>query len=153
MHLSIAIPAILHHEEVSDQPKAEPNLVPIASFSGTFGKTQQLWNTTQKECYAVYWSNKKFSFYLASTKCMLYCDHKPLTLFITSGMSSPVLDHWALELQQFDIQFKHISGKKNIVVDAISQLRTLGLYQDNGNDDIMAWEDDLVKTSWRRSMP
>ena len=60
-------------------------------------------------------------------------------------MSSPVLDHWALELQQFDIQFKHISGKRNVVADTISQLRTLGLYQDNGNDDITTREDDVVE--------
>ena len=60
-------------------------------------------------------------------------------------MHSPVLDHWALELQQFDIQFKHISGKKNVVVDAISRLRTLVLYQDNGNDDIATTDDDVVE--------
>ena len=43
---------------------------------------------------------------------MLYCDPMPLAPFFTTGMSSPVLDQWALELQQFDIQFKHILGKK-----------------------------------------
>ena len=116
---------ILHQEEVSDQPNAEPNLVPIAYFSGSFSKTQQLWNTTQKECYAVYWSIQKCSCYLAGTKCTLYCDYKLLASFFTTGMSSPVLSHWALELQQFDIQFIQISGKRNIVADAISWLRTL----------------------------
>ena len=47
---------ILHQEEVCDWPNVEPNPVPIAYFSGSFSKTQQLWNTTQKECYAVYQS-------------------------------------------------------------------------------------------------
>ena len=60
-------------------------------------------------------------------------------------MSSPVLDCWALELQQFDIQFKHILGKRNIVAHAISQFRTLGLYQNNGNDDITPTENVVVK--------
>ena len=70
----------------------------------------------------------------------------PQTLapFSTTGISSPVLDHWALELQQFDIQFKHISGKKNVVADATSRLRTLGLYQDNGNDDLAKTDNDVV---------
>ena len=138
--------SILHQEEVSNQPEVEPNLVSIAYFSDTFGKTQELWNTTQKECYTVYWSIQKFSFYLAGTKCTLYCDHKPLTPFSTTGMSRPVLDCWALELQQFDIQFKHILGKRNIVAVTISWLRTLGLFQDNGNDDIMPTEDDAVES-------
>ena len=45
---------ILPQEEKSKTPNAEANLIPIAYFSGTFSRTQQLWNTTQKECYAVY---------------------------------------------------------------------------------------------------
>ena len=44
-------------------------------------------------------------------------------------MTSHVLDHWALELQQFNIKFEHLQGNKNIVADAISRL--IGLYQDN----------------------
>ena len=105
---------------------------------------QKLWNTTQKESYTIYRSIQKFSFYLAATKCILYCDHKPLTPFFTMGISSLVLDHWALELQQFNIQFKHISGKKNVVANAISRLRTLGLYQCNGNTDLAKRDDDIV---------
>ena len=59
-------------------------------------------------------------------------------------MSNPVLDHWALELQQFDIQFKHILGKNNVVADAISRLRTLGLYEDNGNYNVATTDDAIV---------
>ena len=121
-----------------------PNLVPIAYFSDSFSKMQQLWNTSQKECYAVYRSIQKFSFYLAGTKCTLYCNHKPLAPFFTTDMSSLVLDCWVLELQQFDIQFEHISGKKNVVTDVISSLRTLGLYQDNGSDDLAKTDDNIV---------
>ena len=67
---------------------------------------------------------------------MLYHDHKPVVPFFHTGMSSPILDRWALDLQQFHIEFQHIQGKTNIVADAISQLRMLGLYQDNDNKDI-----------------
>ena len=87
---------------------------------------------------------KSFPFYLAGTNCILYCDQKPLAPFFTTGMSHPVLDCWALELQQFDIQFKHILGKKNDVADAISRLRNLGLYQDNGSEDLAKTDDDVV---------
>ena len=128
--------SVLHQEEAPNKAHTVPKLVPITYFSGLFSKMQQLWKTTQKECYAVYRSTQKFSFYLTGTKCILYCNHKPLAPFFTTGMSSPVLDHWALELQQFDIWFEHISGKKNVVANAISSLRTLGLYQDNGNTDL-----------------
>ena len=37
------------HQEKEGQPNAgEPELILIAYFSGTFNKTQQLWNTTQR---------------------------------------------------------------------------------------------------------
>ena len=67
---------------------------------------------------------------------MLYCEHKPLGPFFTIGMSSPVYDKWALELQQFAIKFQHIQGKKIVVANAVSRLRMLGLCQDNGNEDV-----------------
>ena len=93
----------------------------------------------------VYRSIQKFTFYLTCTKCMLSCDHKPLAPYFTTGNSSPVLDRWALELQRFDIKFQHIQGKKNVVANLISRLRTLGLYQDNGNNDVQLTLEAVVK--------
>ena len=103
---------ILHQEKEGQADTDEPELIPIKYFSGTFNKTQQFWNTTQKECYAVYQSVQKFAFYLTGVDCTLYCDHIPLTPFFTTGMSSHILDQWALELQQFNMKFEHIQGKK-----------------------------------------
>ena len=113
------------HQEKDDEPDT---LIPIAYLSGSFSKTQQLWNTTQKECYAVCKSVKRFSF-ISWAECTLYCDHKPLASFLTTGMSSHVLDRWALELQQFNIKFNHIEGKKNVVADTISRLKATNLYE------------------------
>ena len=62
-----------------------------------------------------------------------------------TGMSSHVLDHWALELQQFNVKFEHILGKKNVVADVISRLRSYGLYQDNNNEDIQLSLEDAVE--------
>ena len=69
---------ILHQEKERQADIDEPEVIMIAYFSGTFNKTQQLWNTTQKECYAVYKSYQKFAFYLTDTDCTMYCNHKPL---------------------------------------------------------------------------
>ena len=144
---------ILHQKEIPKEVNVVCNLVPISHFSGLFNKTQQMCNLTQKECYRVYRWIQKCLLYLAGTKCTLYCKHKPLAPFFTTGMSSLALDCWALDLQKFDIQFKHISGKKNVVADAISWLRTLGLYQDNDNDDLAKTDDDMVDNVRKRFMP
>ena len=145
MHPKHSYSGILHQVETPNHPDGKVNLIPITYFSGSFRRTLQLWNTTHKECYAVYWSIQKFVFYIAGTKCTLYCDHKLLDPFFTMGMSSPVLDRWALELQQFDIKFQHIQGKKNVVADAVSRLRILGLYQDSSNEDVSPTVDDVIE--------
>ena len=85
-------------------------------LSGSFGRTQQLWKTTRRSVRQFIGQFRNLlSTY--STKCTLYCDHKPLALFFTTAMSSPMLDRWALELQKFDIRSQHIQGKKNVVAD------------------------------------
>ena len=38
--------SILHQEGVPKETNMVPNLVPMAYFSGSFSKTQKLWNTT-----------------------------------------------------------------------------------------------------------
>ena len=60
-------------------------------------------------------------------------------------MSNHILDQWALELQQFNIKFEHIQGKKNIVTDAISRLRTFGLYYNHDNEETQLSLEDVVK--------
>ena len=67
------------------QDKEPAQLIPMAYFSGSFNSTQQLWNITQKECYTVFKSINKFSFYLTGAECTLYCDHKLLAPFLTTG--------------------------------------------------------------------
>ena len=93
---------ILH--QVQDEELDQ--LIPIAYFSESFNQTQQLWNVTQKECYAVYRSINKFSFYLTGAECILYCDHKPLAPFLMAGMKSKTMDRWAPKLQQYTIKFQ-----------------------------------------------
>ena len=87
----------------------------------------------------------KFAFYLEGTKCTSYCNLKPLALFFTTCRSSLILDRWALELQQFNIKFQHMQGKKNVVADTVSQLRMLGLFQDIDNEDIPTSTEDVVE--------
>ena len=81
-----------------------------------------------KEAYAAYWSVQKFQFYLGGALCYLHCDHKPLMPFFLANMKNPTLNRWALELNEYNIVFKHIAGKKNVVADAISRLKQKNLY-------------------------
>ena len=128
MHLSIVI-QVYCIKEVSDQPKVAPNLVPIAHFSNSFSKTTAVEHYPTGLLCSLSVHSKIFILPSRHEIHTAPCDQKPLALFFTTGMSSPVLDCWALELQQYNIQFEHISGKKNVVADTIYWLKTLGLYQ------------------------
>ena len=81
-----------------------------------------------KEAYVAYRSIQKFQFYLGETLCYLHCNHKPLVPFFLGNMKNPTPNGWALELNEFNIVFKHIAGKRNVVLDAISGLKQKSLY-------------------------
>ena len=49
---------ILHQEETPNHPGEEVNIIPIAYFSGSFGRTQQPWNDTKR---SVMWSTSPFN--------------------------------------------------------------------------------------------
>ena len=90
--------------------------------------------------------SKKFLFYSAGTKCTLYCDHKPLTPFITTGMSSPVLNWLGFgAAESLTSSLNTSQARQNVVADTISRLRILGLYQDNGNNDIATTDYNMVE--------
>ena len=110
--------------EVPGGPGVEVSLIPIAYFLGSFGGAWQLWGTA----WGVVWSTSPFI--LAGAGCAMCCGHRPLAPFFMAGVSSPVLNRWALKLQQLNIKFEYIQDKKSVVADKVSWLRSLGLYQD-----------------------
>ena len=60
-------------------------------------------------------------------------------------MSSHVSDRWALELQQFNITFEHIQGKKNMVANAISWLMTFVLYHNSNYEEVQQLLKDTIE--------
>ena len=100
----------------------DKDIRPVTYFSGTFTAQNKSWCATEKEAYAVLKNIQRFDYYLQGTKCTLRCDHKPLEPFLSRGMKIAKLDRWALLLQEYHITSIHISGKDNILADAISQL-------------------------------
>ena len=45
-------------------------------------------------------------------------------------MKSKTMDRWAPKLQQYNVKFKHVAGKENVVADAISCLKVANLYEE-----------------------
>ena len=51
---------------------------PVACISGSFSQSQCRWPAITKECFSVFMSIKKFSFYLRSASLLVCSDHKLL---------------------------------------------------------------------------
>ena len=67
-------------------------------------------------------SVKKLTYYLRDSKILLRSDHLPLKKFLLMNTKNDMVNNWAMELQQFPIQFEYIEGIKNILADTMSRL-------------------------------
>ena len=49
-------------------------------------------------------------------------DHLPLKKFIRKMTLNNTVNNWSTEIESFNINFVHISGKANVLVDTLSRL-------------------------------
>jgi transposase InsO family protein len=102
--------------------KTREVLHPITYKSGLFHGSQLNWATLTKEAYAIYMSVKKLSYYLEDADITLRSDHLPLKRFLEKNTLNNKVNNWAVELEQYRIQFEYIKGIKNTLADTMSRL-------------------------------
>ena len=80
------------------------------------------WSTYEQEAYAIYEALKKFQYLLRDIEFELRTDHRNL-IYINdhAGTSNKVLN-WKLEIQQYNMNIKHIDGIRNVVADIWSRI-------------------------------
>ena len=109
------------HTSVIDGKEVTTNH-PVSFVSGMFCGSQLNWAAMTKEAYAIYMTVKKSTFYLTSQEITLRSDHLPLKKFLNHKTLNNTVDNWAVEIESFKINFVHIAGKDNILVDTLSRL-------------------------------
>ena len=95
---------------------------PVLYVSGLFHGSQLNWAALTKEAYAIYMSVKKSTFYLTGHEITLRSDHLPLKKFLRKMMLNNMVNNWSTEIERFNINFVHISGKANVLADMLSRL-------------------------------
>ena len=75
-----------------------------------------------KEAYAIYMTVKKSTFYITGHDITLRSDHLPLNKFLKQMMLNNTINNWAMEIESCKINFIHIAGKDNVLVDMLSRL-------------------------------
>ena len=87
-----------------------------------FTETQRKCSTTEQEEYGIYYTVTKWNYYLQGTDITVRKDHKPLVKFLNGKNAINKVKRWGLELANYNITFKWISGAKNTAADCLSRL-------------------------------
>ena len=106
---------IFLHTDVSDyaigaylfQVK-EGKEIPIRFMSKTLAGAQIRWSTIEKECFAMYYSLKKFADLLLGVPFVLRTDHRNL-LYLNEAGSAKVT-RWKIEIQNYNFRIEHIQA-------------------------------------------
>lgn len=79
------------------------------------------YHSNEKEVLACVFALTRWRVYLLGRHFTVHTDNKALTYINTCRLLSPRIARWVLALQEFDFSIEHISGKDNIVADALSR--------------------------------
>ena len=97
---------------------------PVCYFSKKFNKHQRNYSTVEKECLALILSLRHFDVYVSSPAhtVTVYTDHDPLTFLNKMRNSNKKLLRWALTLQEYPLEIRHIKGSENVIADTLSRI-------------------------------
>lgn len=97
---------------------------PVCYFSKKFQKHQKAYSTIEKEALALVLALNNFEVYIGSSSypITVYTDHNPLIFIHRMRNSNQRLMRWALFVQAFNLDMKHVAGKNNVLADAMSRI-------------------------------
>ena len=93
---------------------------PIGFMSKTLKRAERRWTTTERECYAIYMTLRKFEYLIRDIPFKLYTDHENLK-YLNVPPSNKVL-RWKLAIQEYNFKLNYIKGENNVVADGFSRL-------------------------------
>ena len=96
--------------------------LPLSFMSVKLTPAQVKYSAFDKELLAAYTAVRKFSHYLEGRRFVIYTDHKPLTFaMVSSTRYSPRQERHLSYLAEFTTDIRHVSGRDNVVADALSR--------------------------------
>ena len=104
------------------QKDKEGVLHPVSYASTKFKPYQKQYSTIEKEAVALLMALEKFEVYIDNNrKVVVYSDHNPLQFVKNFRNKNVRLMRWALALQRFNIEIRHIKGSLNLIADNLSR--------------------------------
>ena len=94
----------------------------ISFASRTLNQCEKNYNVTEKELLSVVFACSKFRTYILGYPVTIRTDHKSISFLRRCKLSHGQLARWVLALQEYNLQWEYIPGKKNVVADVLSRI-------------------------------
>ena len=104
------------------QEDEEGNQLVISFASRVLNSCERNYNITEKELLSVVFACNKFRTYILGYSIPVRTDHKSISFLKNCKLSHGRLTRWILALQEYNIRWEYIPGKKNIAADVLSQI-------------------------------
>ena len=100
---------------------------PLAFFSKKMSVRESAWPTYYRELLAIYVAVQHFRYMLEGNCFTIYTDHKPLIYAFQQKREKlpPVQSNQLSFISEFSTDIQHISGKDNVVADALSRIEAI----------------------------
>ena len=106
------------------QDDSEGTEKPVSYFSKKLNKYQKKYSTIEKEALSLILALQQFEVYLTNSNgdITVYTDHNPLVFLDRFKTKNSRLFRWSLMIQPYALKMVHVSGKNNIIADALSRV-------------------------------
>ena len=103
----VGVGAVLMQEQDGD-------LFPVSYASRKLLDREQKYSVVERECLALAWAVKKFSYYLYGTKFTYQTDHYPLAYLSQAQLKNARVLRWALALQAYNYRVQVFKESDNV---------------------------------------
>ena len=114
---------------ILSQKNKDDKEVVIAYASKSTNSNERNYPITDLECLAIIWAIRHFHKFLINHKFKVITDHAALKSLMKDKEPKGRRARWTMELQQYNFEILHRSGKLNTNADALSRLK----YKENIN--------------------
>ena len=113
---------------------------PVYYASRTLTSAEKNYQNLKRECMATVWGMEKFHYFLYGKHFILQTDQKPLVSIFRKHMIdvSPRIQRIAIRAWQYQFEPQYISGKMNVIADALSRVTPLDFEDHDVDKEVLA---------------
>jgi hypothetical protein len=93
----------------------------ISTASRVLKPVEQRYTTCEKELLSIVYALQRFKIHIYGRKVILYTDNQAITFLHKCVITSNRVARWMMEIQQYDLEIRHIKGVNNHLADILSR--------------------------------